>query len=684
MVRSRGLVSELSERDAEDDPDFNVYHTGSVVRKRSETLDTKPFVVWDGEGITFPRDDSGSPESTAGVPQDYVLFGNYNGVTHSSIKGRRLSTIACLDFIHAQGRANPGAWHVAFAFDYDVNMILRDLPRDVLGRLRKRGNCFYRAYRIEHIPGKWIRVTTGMRHKNRRLRVTVTIEDIFSFFQTSLVKSLRSYLPALDLSFIEKGKDMRGHFAWENMEFVSEYWALENVALHALVCRLREMMYAAGMRITRWHGPGVLANFTYRTNGVAAHKADCGKEVYDASRFAYAGGRFELFRLGRHTGVYGVDINSAYPAAISRLPSLSEGVWVYTKNPRRIVEFGIYRIRLNGSPFTRVPSPLFHRDSGGNISFPWRSESWYWSPEIRALITAGVRAEIIEGWEYIGWSSRPFAFVEEMYERRRELKRIGDGAQVALKLALNSLYGKMAQRAGWERKGAAPTWHQLEWAGWVTSYTRAALFGVLSRVPWDQLVAVETDGLFTTARPETLGITDGKGLGEWEVTEYDEIVYLQSGVYAKNTNGNWSSKYRGLDASSVSTADIVDHARGLLPNSLWAPLIGTTTRFVGYRQALFREEQNRGTYKNFHCVWETDPKAISCGGVGKRVHVSAFCSACKAGATAYEMPHDLVVCSRAVIEPQSHRHDIPWIPDETLPEWRDYEELNADMFREWA
>lgn len=654
--------------DAED-IEFTAYHRGTTLNKWKGTLETKPFVVWDGEGITFAD----------GEPQAYVLFGCYNGVSHSRLISRRLRSLECLDFIHAQGKLNPGAWHVSFAFDYDVNMILRDLPRDVLLRLRRVGHCFFHAYRIEHIPGKWLRVTTGVRHRNKRLRVSVTIEDIFSFFQCSFVKAVRKFLPAASLETVEAGKALRGAFAWENINFVEEYWAAENVLMHALVNELRAMLYTAGLRITRWFGPGLLANYTFRANNIGAHKADCGKEVYDAARFAYAGGRFELFRLGRHVNVFGVDINSAYPTAISRLPSLSEGVWRYVKSPRRIVEFGVYRIELSGSPFTRIPSPLFHRDSGGNISFPWRTSGWYWSPEVRALISTGVTARVVEGWEYVGWETRPFSFVPEMFDKRRALKAVGDGSEVALKLALNSLYGKMAQRAGWERKGGAPTWHQLEWAGWVTSYTRAALYSVLARVPWDSLVAVETDGLFITCEPATLGITHGTGLGEWDVTEYDEIVYLQSGVYAKNNGGSWTSKYRGLDPGSVSTLDIVNHARKLSAHTHWPALSGRTTRFVGYRQALFREEQHRGSYTDHHCVWENEPKEISCGGVGKRVHVPQFCAACAAGANAYEMPHDLVVCSRSLREPESYRHDIPWIPDDTLPEWREYEMMNAGL-----
>jgi hypothetical protein len=254
------------------------------------------------------------------------------------------------------------------------------------------------------------------------------------------------------------------------------------------------------------------------------------------------------------------------------------------------------------------------------------------------------------------------------------MKAEGIGAEYAIKLALNSLYGKMAQRAGWERKHSAPMWHQLEWAGWVTSFTRSMLYEQIHKIPWEHLIGVETDGIYTTLDPSLLGISNSKELGGWEITEFDELVYLQSGVYAKRQGTEWSSKFRGLDQNSISCEDIVNQSKLLGPNMTWPPLVGKTTRFVGYRAALHREDQNRGPMKVHHCVWEKDDKEITSGIAGKRVHSPKLCDACIAGLSSYDMPHDLVIRSRSMIEIESQRHDIPWL-NEDESEWRKQEEL---------
>src|SRR6266540_26733 len=139
----------------------------------------KEFVMWDGEGAT-----KGGTNR-----QDYILLGYYNGSEHEKLfTGKPLTTKECLEFIARAGDENPDTYHVSFAFGYDVNMILRDLsPRQFTG-LRKTGHITAYGYNIEHIPGKWIQVTrveTAFQYK-----VTVRIQDIFGFYQCSLVKAL--------------------------------------------------------------------------------------------------------------------------------------------------------------------------------------------------------------------------------------------------------------------------------------------------------------------------------------------------------------------------------------------------------------------------------------------------------------------------------------------------------------
>lgn len=677
----------LMATEATDLAEMKPYHNGSGMHARQSIHLPKDrrFIAWDGEGAKAEQ-----PHK----PQHYVLFGCSTG---EKIIGRSLDTGELLAFIIRIGRKYPGAFHVGFAFDYDSNMIIKSLPPIQIEKLRNNGSVLWSNYRIEHVQSKWLQITRyGQNYKrDKNDRFTVRIADIFGFFQCSFVVACKSYIPdhplMEQLAVIEEGKAERNNFTYDKIDYIAEYWTTEIALLQALVERLRDMLYSVDLKVTRWHGPGAIANHVYKRQNIIHHKALTPEPVREAARYGYAGGRFELFRLGRHTNVYGIDINSAYPAAISRLPSLSEGEWRHVINPASVAEFGIYHVRLRGfAGPTKKPSPLFHRDQQHNISYPWLVEGWYWSPEIKSVwgMVGKKGFEIVEGYEYVGWHTRPFGFVEEMYYERKRLKRDGNGAEKALKLALNSLYGKMAQRVGWERNGRPPTWHQLEWAGFVTSATRARLYSVIARIPWGHLIAVETDGIYTTADPAELGITESPNLGEWEFSYYEEMMYVQSGVYfARDSVKGWVGKYRGLDNGTLSADGIADYLRSLEPNpgidNPWPSIVGPTTRFIGYKSALHRQEQNRGPMKAHHCVWETTEREIVPGGAGKRTHSAKLCAACRAGANAYEMPHDLVIRSNAMGDPKSTMHSIPWEDKDNgdTAEWRAYAAEREDMLR---
>lgn len=416
-----------------------------------------------------------------------------------------------------------------------------------------------------------------------------------------------------------------------------------------------------------------------RQHRIADHMSDTGADIKLAARYAYAGGRFELYKIGRIAGrIYSYDINSAYPFAISQLPSLTDGTWHHVVGPEKVARFGVYKVRIRRPGlFERQPSPLFHRDAHHNISFPWHVEGWYWSPE--AGLAKRYGAEIVEGWE-LETSSRvlPFSWIPEMYATRKDWKARGISAQLALKLCMNSMYGKLAQRLGWtEATQRIPPFHQLEWAGWVTSYTRTMLYMLMAHIPFDKLIAVETDGIFTTMSPTELGVTASEELGGWEIKAYDEILYVQSGLAWMRSENRWTDKRRGLDpcrkghaarecdcTGTFSLGACEEYLRGLHPrptgDNPWVSYVGETTRFVGIGQALasslplaFR-----------HCVWETVPREIAAGTAGKRVHAWRYCDACEHKLTAYEQAHDLVIRSTSAMNPMSFPHSIPWEKEE--------------------
>lgn len=657
-----------------EDADMTPYHSGKPSRISQVPPESRPFIAWDGEGVNL---------SGPNLPQAYTLFGCSTGDFISS--ATHLHTFDLLDFVIKIGEANRAAFHVGFAFNYDANMILRSLSEPALKRIHTAGKLTLRRaalnqrYHLQFMPGKWFSVTrygaNYDRKKNPHDKVTVKIYDLFSFFGCSFVKAYEDLVGSVP-AVVREGKAARNDFASLSPDYVQTYWRAEIDMLRELADELRRRMYGAGLRITQWHGPGALANFANKTNGVRTHMAECPDGVREAARYAYAGGRFEMFRLGRTTGpIYSMDINSAYPFGITQLPSLTAGTWVHVERPKRIARFGVYRIRLlprpGGTFLERAAGPLFHRDKMGNISFPWLVDGWYWSPEVMNLKKHlhSSQYRIVEGWEYTGWtnSAKPFGWVQDMYDLRRKWKAEGNASQLALKLCMNSLYGKMAQRVGWnEEKRTAPTWHQLEWAGWVTSNCRAMLWDVMARIPRDKLLAVETDGLYTTVPPEELGITNSANLGGWEVEQYDEIMYVQSGLAWLRRGDKWVCKRRGLDARTFELDDCRDYLRSLKPGEDWQPFVGRTTRFIGLGAAF----ASSAPFKVRHCVWQTIEREIRPGQGGKRVHIHSQCVACREGKSAYDAAHDMSIRSLAYKDPLSNPHDIPWENGDLGYEWR--------------
>jgi hypothetical protein len=662
------------------------YHKGRPSRTNAIPPARRKFVAWDGEGMT----------KQTGKPQLYTLFGCSTGDYIENPDGLRMFDI--LDFIIDVGIKHPDAYHVGFAFGYDSNMIVRGMMERNLRYLHEKGHCRLRhpitkqTYVIMFRKGKWFSVTRQDkdwdRKSNPAAKITVRIYDIFGFFTCSFVKAVKDMLGDVpELATVIEGKARRGDFDAEGMEYVRHYWSIEIKLLARVAEELRRRMWGAGLEITQWHGPGALASYALRREGIKAHMKVNDPAIREAARYGYAGGRFELFKIGRTKGpIYSVDINSAYPYGIAQLPSLTEGEWTYEQSPKRIAKFGIYHVRLHSKVgFDHSPGPLFHRDREHNISYPWVTEGWYWAPEVAPLVWQSQRGklpgfEVVEGWHYSGATTRPFSWVNDTYQKRREWKAKGNASQLALKLLLNSLYGKMAQRVGWdEERNRLPPWHQLEWAGWVTANTRAMLYEKMKQIPWSDLIAVETDGIYTTYPPELLGIQDSAELGGWEVTQYDEIIYIQSGLAWLRKGDDWTCKRRGLDPDSLSLTESIEFTKTLAPNSKWAAYVGKTTRFIGMGAALNSQAPTRVR----HCVWETSEREISPGEHGKRIHFPGNCHACLAGESAYDMAHDLVIRSRASVHEMSTPHSIPWEgKDGTTANWREYETLHADEYAE--
>lgn len=572
------------------------YRKQDAARKQQKRRN-RPFVMWDGEGTR----DTG-----------YSLFGSSEDdvICHPD-----LSTVECLDLLLECEQRIPDAIHFGFAFDYDVNMILKDLSWRHLNLLSKRGKCNWNGYTITHIPNKWFTVS----HDG----VFVKVFDVFSFFGVSYHTALQQYEIGTEneRAFILAGKKRRDLFLWEQIGDIMSYWQTELRLGPVLMDGIRKVLDDAGYPIVSWHGPGALARYELNRRKTRNLMKESPPDVWLASRYAYTGGRFELFRCGYWDGtVYNYDINSAYPYAISLLPDLDNGWWEHVTDVTREYinagQFALYHIEYHRTPTTDplnpiAPQPLFRRMQDDSVRWAHDVEGWYWSPEAE-LVKDNPDATFKEAWIFHGNGSNPFYWVQEAYEKRLWLKSIGSPLQLGIKLMLNSIYGQFAQRVGWEYEGKAPPSHQLEWAGYITSVCKAMVHRAAIYAYWNGgLVSVDTDGIYSTIPIPHTVLTNGvgTGLGQWESSTYTGILCWQSGVYwLRDDKGHWSKpKSRGVPTGTlpfwIAAVSLVN----------LNPLKYTRHTFTGYKLAL------NGQFSRWR-VWDDESIELEFGGGGKRYH----------------------------------------------------------------
>jgi len=664
---------------------FAPYHTGesrhadydhkTFRRKPPKAIDRK-VIAWDMEGISLSGIDR---------PQHAVLFGN--SAEHSTpLSGMKLSTRQMLEYIIQIGEKYPHALHVGYAFKYDANMLIYGLTERQIIKLWKSGYVSFQfddhfKWTIRWIPGKMFTVTKRWGEKrNTRAKTSVTIYDYSSFFGTTFLAAAEQILSGKltedDRGVIAHGKAARGNQQWADMPEIRHYWEREIQLIERVFREFRDVMYRAGFALTEWYGPGALANYINASRKLRPQfaAAQITSEVmphgvHEASKRAFSGGRFELFKAGRVTGpIYAADIGSAYPFALTKVPSLhpDEGEWVHVPQPNRVARFGVYRIQFiapNANPIEYRPMPLFWRDNRGMISYPQMTHGWYWSPEATmAQRIPGV--EILEGWE---WKSNeqifPWEFLQEMYDTRMRLGK-SNLLSMPFKLGPNSLYGKYAQTVGWDqKKRLPPKSHALPVAGWVTSYCCAMLYGAMLNNP-SAIIAVETDAIYTTADPSGWSnMRFGKQLGEWDVSEYEEMLYVQSGMYHYKQGGQWKGvRSRGMNRGEYPYQVAADYISSLKGGEEWPSMkLTTKPRFIGAGAAIAASQP----MKQVMTSWRAIPKEMTLGDTGKRVHHPNVCRECAQGIGPYEKLHRLFIHSRSDGETLSFPRHLPWERERT-------------------
>jgi hypothetical protein len=225
------------------------------------------------------------------------------------------------------------------------------------------------------------------------------------------------------------------------------------------------------------------------------------------------------------------------------------------------------------------------RNEAGNICYPETGTGWYWSPELISARNAGTTLTPHEVYVYESHCDcEPFSWVKDVYQMRQNLGK-DDKQGLALKLVLNSLYGKMAQSVG------HPKYANPIWAGIITSTTRAQLVDASAKYE-QHVLMFATDGIATDIPIPELPIS-GK-LGEWQYEEHESMFIVQPGLY--KYPGDDKAKTRGVPRWTFDA-----HERGLRKHYQEGRVKRAyhikLARFYGMRQAIAQNHwEQAGTW----------------------------------------------------------------------------------------
>ena len=517
--------------------------------------------------------------------------------------------------------------HIAgYYLSYDWTMLLRDLPQRTLYRLLRpelralpRGEggfsaVRWRGFRLHYLSGM-MRIARGEK--------SVTVWDVGKYYQSRFVAALEQSGIAPS-ALIERMKLERGTWDENDLDRMRDYCLEECRALASLCELLERQHHSIGLKPRSWHGPGSTASALLKRYDVLASHAALTPTVSDLASRAYFGGRFEQSLIGSRQAVRSYDIRSAYPFAATTLPCLAHGKWVHRRRAPKDDAIALVRYRVTDIG-DRVWGPLPCRLQDGSIVWSrGGQEGWVWNVEFQAAVRGWKKAVVYrkEHWELVSrCACRPFGFLAELYQERL---RAPENKQV-LKLAMNSVYGKLAQSTGGGSK-----WSSRVWAGLITATTRAMLLDLITaHSDESKLCALATDGAYTS---EALDLDTQNALGSWEEGAPKFMTFVRPGIYWSHADIlSWYG--RPDDKSVVEAARKAVRSRGISRAHLLTQvalteaaiargdsraILGTTTQFGGARECVYRTASGVYRRSRLYGEWYDMPATLSLEPTPKR------------------------------------------------------------------
>lgn len=160
----------------------------------------------------------------------------------------------------------------------------------------------------------------------------------------------------------------------------------------------------------------------------------------------YYGGRTEAFSRGKIEGVNYYDVNSLYPYVMLNKMPLPQSVKIVKKCSERLIHnfMGVTSCEVIVPKMMYPPLPV----RSEKLIFPTGKFKGTWNNnELSYAISQGVKIKKITKQIIYQKSHTPFKeYVTDLYKKRLMYKKENNSFEIVVKLMMNSLYGKFAQK----------------------------------------------------------------------------------------------------------------------------------------------------------------------------------------------------------------------------------------------
>jgi len=404
--------------------------------------------------------------------------------------------------------------------DYDFYAILKYAGRSFAEELYNNGEAEFENYKISYIPKKAFNI--------QKSKHTYEFYDLYQFYTTSLETASQKYLGEgkfIDLVDRTRLNDDLAYWK-EHHRRIIDYCIRDCVLTQKLAEKLRDTLkHNIKFLPNKYISKAYISKEYFRRHTNIPIAYNFPKIVNVLALLAYFGGRFEITQRGRIGKISLIDINSAYPYAMTQLKAYPKDAWVRTTQIKYEDTHGFYKIKvvtkdniyITPFPFRYKQKVIFPR--GEFITYATKEEILAYENEADIEIIGGVEAK-----------PNGEKFLEEEIRKLYEWKKKAKGNEMEymlVKILLNSLYGAFYEKQ--KRK-------DILWTGKLFSPPYATLITALARIHLykeakrygRRLIGMATDSILIYGDVIT---PLNKELGGWSLDIEGEGLVLMSGIY---------------------------------------------------------------------------------------------------------------------------------------------------------